>query len=138
MEVRYRNIRHMLEERARESRDETYIAFYDREISFGDFHRDVCRMANAFLDLGIKKGDIVYVYQNNSPEFLVSILAANFIGAVAGPLNNWLKGEEIAYQLNDSKGRAMVIDPEFVPTLDGIRARCPHLEIVIQNQGAPP
>jgi len=125
----------MLEQRAEESSDEVYFAFYDREITFGALHENVCRMANAYLDLGVQKGDIVYVYQNNSPEFLVSALAANCIGAVAGPLNNWLKGEEIAYQLNDSKGVAMVIDGEFVPTLEAVRSKCPHLKTVIQNEG---
>ena len=136
MVAAYRNIRHMLEERARESGDRVYMAFYDREVTFRALQQDAFRLSNALLEAGVAKGDIVYVYQENSPEFLISALAANCIGAVAGPLNTWLKGREIAYQLNDSRGKAMVIDEAFLPVLDEIRPRCPHLKTVIQHGGS--
>jgi len=137
MEVAYLNVRHMLEERARENEHDVYLAFYDREITFGALKQDVFRLAGALLEAGVRKGDIVYVYQENSPEFLISVLAANCIGAVAGPLNTWLKGGEIAYQLNDSRGCAMVVDEAFIPVLDEIRPQCPHLKTVIRNGGTP-
>ncbi len=137
MEVAYQNVRHMLEVRARDNGEDVYMAFYDREITFGALRQDVFRLANALLEAGVGKGDIVYVYQENSPEFLISALAANCIGAVAGPLNTWLKGAEIAYQLNDSRGCAMVIDEQFLPVLDEVRPHCPHLITVIQNGGPP-
>jgi len=135
MEVPYRNIRHMLEERARKNGDQVYMAFYDREITFRALQQDAFRLAHALLEAGVAKGDIVYVYQENSPEFLISALAANSMGAVAGPLNTWLKGREIAYQLNDSRGRALVIDEAFLPLLDEIRPQCPHLKTVVQHGG---
>ena len=132
MEVQYINIRHMLEERVKESKDDVYVSFYERDVSFGEFNRDVNRLANGFLKMGVKKGDIVYVYMNNSPEFLVATLAAQKIGAVAGPINTWLKGEEIKYQLNDSKGKVIVVDSEFIPTMKEMKGGLTDLEEIIE------
>ena len=137
MEVKYQNLREMVEARARESRDEVYIAFYGREITFGAFDEDANRFANGLKRLGVGKGDIVYVYMNNCPEFLVAAVGAAKMGAIAAPINNWLKAEEIKFQLNDSKGKAMALESSYRPVVDSIKAECPHLDHIIELGDSP-
>jgi len=137
MEVKYQNIREMVEERTRESRDDVYIAFYGREITFGAFDEDANRFANGLKRLGVGKGDIVYVYMNNCPEFLVAAVGAAKIGAIAAPINNWLKADEIKFQLNDSKGKAMAVESAFWPVVDSIKDDCPHLAEIIESGESP-
>ncbi|MEW6200709.1 MAG: long-chain-fatty-acid--CoA ligase [bacterium] len=136
-EIKYKNIRELVEVKAEERRNNVYFAYYEREITFGEFNDRTSRIANALLKLGIKKGDIVYIYMHNSPEFLMAALAAHKICAIAGPINNWLKGEEIKYQFNDSKGKAVVVDTDFAPVVAEIRKDCPALKFVIENSETP-
>ena len=137
MEVKYQNLREMVEARARESRDEVYIAFYGREITFGAFDEDANRFANGLKRLGVGKGDIVYVYMNNCPEFLVAAVGAAKMGAIAAPINNWLKADEIKFQLNDSKGKAMAMESAYRPVVDSIKDDCPHLDHIIELGASP-
>ncbi|MEW5945778.1 MAG: long-chain-fatty-acid--CoA ligase [bacterium] len=136
MEVRYRNLRHMFEERAKESAGDAYVAFYDRELTFGEFDERSSRLADSLLKLGVGKGDIVYIYMNNSPEYVIAAAAITKLGAVAGPTNSWLKSGEIRYQYNDSKGKAVIVDTEFLPVVEEIAPGCPALKHIIVNADA--
>ena len=70
MELAYSNIREMIEKRAADSGDKAYLKFYDDVVTFRQFHERVSRFANGLKSIGVKKGDTVHVYMNNSPEFL--------------------------------------------------------------------
>src|SRR3954454_2512136 len=53
----------------------------ERDITYGDLHRDVQRFANGLKSLGIGKGDVVGIYLPMIPEVVVSMLACARIGA---------------------------------------------------------
>jgi len=114
-----------------------YLQFYDETITFGEFGRRVNMLANALKKRGVRPGDLVHVLVQNSPATLVTYFAIQNIGAVAGPVNGWWKAPEVEYLLNDSKGRALIIEDQYLPILDEIRPRCPHLELVIEVGKAP-
>ena len=111
--------------------DRPYLQFYDSTITYKEFGRQVNRLANGLKELGFKKGDFIHVYVQNTPEILVSYFAIQKIGAVAGPINGWWKAAEVEYLLNDSTGRGLIIEDQYMPVLGEIRGRCPKLEIVI-------
>jgi long-chain acyl-CoA synthetase len=135
LHMTYSNIRDLLEGTAAECPDSVYVAFKDREIPFGRFNDDVNRFANGLLALGIGRGDMVHIYMDNCPEMLVATLACHKIGAIAGPVNTWLKAGEIKYQFNDSKAKGLVIQDGYLPVLDQIRSETPHIEHVVQLGG---
>jgi long-chain acyl-CoA synthetase len=113
-----------------------FLFYYDQEISYGEFAKRVYKMANGLARLGIRQGDFVHVLVENSPETLISYFAIQHLGAIAGPINGWWKAEEVRYLLNDSKGRALIIGPQYLEILDAIRADCPSLQLVIEVGGA--
>ena len=51
------------------------------EITYEDLLRQVCRVANAMLELGVKKGDFVTLYMPMVPEAAVAMLACARLGA---------------------------------------------------------
>jgi len=65
----------------------------------------VNRIANGFLNLGVKKGDKVAILLRNCLEFPYCWLAANMIGAVMVPVNNRFVGDEAMYILNHSEAK---------------------------------
>lgn len=137
LHVEYENIREMVEKRAKISKDKIFIAFYGNYLTFGELDEKVNRFANSLIKLGIKKGDVVYIYLQNSPEHLISTLACVKIGAIACPVNTLLKKDEIEYEFNDSGGKAVVTEPVFLPVIDAVKPRTPSLKHVIELADEP-
>ena len=69
--------------------------------------------SNLYHDLTIEKGDRVALMLRNGVEFAVSLFALARIGAITVPLNNALKGEELAFQIKDCGASLLIADPEF-------------------------
>ena len=109
-----------------------YLQFYDQTVTYGEFGRQVNILANALKRQGFKKGDFIHVLVQNSPQTLMAYFAIQKIGAVAGPVNGWWKAPEVKYLLNDSKGRGLIVEDQYLPILDEIRADCPNLEKIIE------
>jgi long-chain acyl-CoA synthetase len=131
------NLGTYLDEKARKYRDKPLLFYYDHTLTYGEFARQVDALAHGLKSLGFRKGDFIHVLVQNSPETLISYFAIQKIGCVAGPINAWWKAPEIEYLLNDSKGRGLIIEPQYLPVLDEIRSRCPHLEIVVETGESP-
>lgn len=94
--------------------DTPAIHFEGETITYADMQRRVNRIGNAFLDLGVEPGDRVFVRFPNRPEYVVSVLAAQKIGAVPVPSMKLLRASEIRYVLEDSKAKAAVVYDELV------------------------
>ncbi len=112
--------------------DLPFLQFYDETVTYGNLLERVYVLANALQKQGFKKGDFIHVLVQNSPETLISYFAIHMIGAVAGPINGWWKAPEVAYLLNDSKGKGLIIQDQYVPILNEIRDKCPDLQTVIE------
>ncbi|SFP79044.1 fatty acid--CoA ligase [Hydrogenimonas thermophila] len=67
-----------------------------------------------FLELSdIKKGDRVAIFMQNTKEFVISLFAITKIGAVAVPINTFLKEEEVAYILNDCDAKMLMASSQL-------------------------
>ena len=53
-----------------------------KKITYRELHGEVCRMANALKELGVKKGDRVTIYLPMIPEAAYAMLACARIGAI--------------------------------------------------------
>ncbi|MBU1570460.1 MAG: acyl--CoA ligase, partial [Proteobacteria bacterium] len=131
------NLGIFLDNAADKYKDSTYLNFYDRVITYDEFRKRVFILANALKKLGFRKGDFIHVLVQNSPETLISYFAIQRIGAIAGPVNGWWKAPEVEYLLNDSKGRGLIIEDQYLPILKEIRDKCPSLEVVIEVGKSP-
>ena len=61
--------------------------------------------ANGLADHGVRAGDVVALLSYNCPEFLETLFAANYLGAIAMPINWRLAGPEVRYILEHSGAR---------------------------------
>jgi acetyl-CoA synthetase len=52
-----------------------------RTITYADLKREVCKAANALIELGVQKGDRVAIYMPMIPETVIAMLACARIGA---------------------------------------------------------
>ena len=73
----------------------------------------VSSFASALLRLGIQRGDVVSVMAPNIPAMYEAHFAVPGIGAVLHSINTRLDATSIAYQLNHSEAKVVLVDVEF-------------------------
>jgi benzoate-CoA ligase family protein len=88
-----------------------------RDVSYADLLELTNRTGNVLLELGVARGERVFVACLDSPEFLGAFWGAIKIGAVPVPVNTLLRAPDYLYQLNDSEARVAVISR---PLLDAV------------------
>jgi len=97
------------------------------------------RVANGLAEgFGIKKGDKVGMYMLNCSEHVISIIAIHKCGGVQVPVNKDEKGERLAYVINYSDMRALVIDEGSIPFIEEIGDSLEHLEAIFVTVDSPP
>ncbi len=107
-----------------------------RTLSTEQFFAKVVGFAEGLAKLGIGRGDRVLLISDNRPEWHITDLAVLALGAVDVPVYSTLNPEQIAYQVNDSGARAVVVDsPQQMAKILAVSDRCPTLEHLIQMDG---
>jgi benzoate-CoA ligase family protein len=106
------------------------------QITYSQLMERTNRVGNALRDLGIRIEERVLVLLPDSPEFLYSLFGAIKIGAVAVPLNTYLKAEDYLYLLNDTRARVLIVHETLLPAIELIpKQKLRYLEkIVVVNE----
>jgi fatty-acyl-CoA synthase len=89
-------------------------------------------MAGALRETGIRAGDRVAILSPNTPWHLAAHFAMPLLEAPLVSINTRLSGREIAYILEHSGSRVLLVDPELAPALDGLRGELSGLERVLE------
>lgn len=90
------------------------ICYFGRTYSFGDLFNEVERVAGAFLNRGVKPGDIVTIILPNIPEAIICFYALNKIGAVSNFINILSAPEEITSYILDAQSSVVVVLDSFL------------------------
>ena len=80
-----------------------------RKWSYNELNEDANRLANAFKNSGVTKGDVVMYLMLNSPEFVFTYVATNKLHAVSAPISYRLSPGEIAQSIDDNKPKQSII-----------------------------
>jgi fatty-acyl-CoA synthase len=91
------------------------------ELSFKEYDERGCRLANAWLDMGLEKGDRIAVLLYNAVEYMEIYLAAAKAGMVVVPINFRWVGPEIEYVVNDSDSKAFICSEEFLSEVEPVQ-----------------
>jgi len=83
-----------------------------RDITFAELKDEVCRAANALVELGVQTGDRVAIYMPMIPETVVTMLACARLGAPHTVVFGGFSAEALASRIEDC-------DARFVVTADG-------------------
>jgi carnitine-CoA ligase len=98
----YRTPGELLRARAKEDGGKVFALFRDQTVTLGDLDAKSDRLANALIQLGIKKGQKIAIISHSCVEYLVCEYAIFKAGAVCVPINSSLKAQELSYLLNNS------------------------------------
>jgi len=83
--------------------------FLDKEkVSYSQLLIMADSLAGYLYHRSIRQGDRVALFLRNSIEFVVSLMAISKIGAIAVPINTFLKEDELNYILEDSGAQFII------------------------------
>jgi long-chain acyl-CoA synthetase len=121
MKYQYNNFYEVLEKNAKTITNKPAYFIDNRKISWKRLKKKVDTFARALELIGVQKGDLVPILVANSVEFIVALLGIQKLGAVAVPINTFLKEEEITFILNDTEAEILIASSKFKNNLKNIR-----------------
>jgi benzoate-CoA ligase family protein len=104
----------------------------DQRVSYRDLLESTNRVGNVLRRLGVDLEQRVVLALLDSPEFLYCFFGAIKIGAVAVPVNPWLRAQDYEYLLNDTRARVAVVSEATLPEIQQLsRDRLRYLQEVV-------
>ena len=103
----------------------------ERHITFAQFFERSSRAANAFVELGIQKGDRVLVMLPRIPEWWEATLGLMMMGAVPIPCTTLLTAKDLEFRAGVAEVQGIVTDDEGAQKFDQVRATSPTIRHTI-------
>jgi malonyl-CoA/methylmalonyl-CoA synthetase len=107
------NLLHLFDLSLAARADEIALEWGGAEFTFGDLERRSNRVAHAFRDRGLTRGDRLCVYLGNRIELIDIYLACIKLGVIFVPINILYRDREIAHITNDAEPRLTITEAEL-------------------------
>ena len=108
-----------------------FIRFENADLTYREFHEGGNKAANLLLALGFQKGDRCAVMLQSSPAFLKSWLGIARVGGIEVPINTGLRGDLLAYILNQAQCKVLIIQNEWIDRVKQVENSLHYLERVL-------
>src|SRR4051794_24592022 len=123
------------------------VAFYfegepgdTRTITYADLHAEVCRAANALVELGVETGDRVAIYMPMIPETVIAMLACARLGAPHTVVFGGFSSQALEDRIQDCDARVVITadgghrrgaPASLKPAVDEAVSQCPDVRSVL-------
>ena len=98
--------------------DKAITVFEGEATTYAEMSARAEALAGGLRERGVGAGDVVALLSYNCPEFLEVVFAANFLGAIAMPINWRLAAPEVRYILEHSGACALACDEALLEVAD--------------------
>jgi fatty-acyl-CoA synthase len=100
--------------------------------TYRDLGDAIGRYMTVLSNMGLRKGDGIAVLTGNRVEPWAVLCASNLLGLRYSPMHPLAAEDDHAFLVEDSRVRALVIDPlKFLERAEAIRRRVPSLEFLL-------
>jgi len=101
-------LHHFLEQSALRSPDKVALIFQNERFTYGQIDEQANQLAHALINAGLKKGDRVSLFLDNSPETVIALFGVLKAGGVFSTLSATLKTKKLEYILNNSESSFLI------------------------------
>ena len=113
--------------------DNTAIAFFGRDITYRRLQQEVEAFAGWLRNrAGVKPGDRVIIYMQNSPQWVIAYYSVLRVGAIVVPVNPMNRAAELQRYIDDSGAEVAVCAQELFEF-----AKTRFREIVVGRKANP-
>ncbi|HEY0846226.1 MAG TPA: long-chain fatty acid--CoA ligase [Noviherbaspirillum sp.] len=98
--------------------DKPYILYYDTPITYAEFKDEAERIAGYLEQVcGVKKGDRVLLYMQNSPQFVLAYYGILRANAVVVPVNPMNMTSELRHYVKDTGATTAIVAQDIFPQM---------------------
>ncbi|NIE65171.1 long-chain fatty acid--CoA ligase [Burkholderia sp. Ax-1719] len=98
--------------------DKPFIIFYDTPVTFAQFKDEAERVAGYLqTECGVKAGDRVLLYMQNSPQWVIAYYGILRANAVVVPVNPMNLSDELEHYVEDSGATTAFVTQELYPRI---------------------
>jgi len=115
--------------------DREALVYEDVRYTWTQLNERVNRLADAFLSMGLQKGEKVAMLSENVPAMVEANYALAKIGVVFFPVKTRLFPVDVQHLINLSDARVLLFHEEFTPMVDQIVADLTKIKSFIQIGG---
>lgn len=111
----------IFEETVQKFPEQICVYYLDRKWTYQEFDEWCNRLANHFVTIGIKKGDVVAVLLENRPELLAVSMALSKIGGIAALLNTAQRNKPLIHSIQLAQPKLLLIDQNLINNYNEIK-----------------
>jgi crotonobetaine/carnitine-CoA ligase len=93
--------------------DRTFLKIAGQDVSFVEFERSIGRLAGGLERMGLRRGDRLCVFMNNSLACVETWFAANRLGAVWAPINTDFRGDALRRVIELADPQLLICDADL-------------------------
>ena len=126
------NLFYNLEVSARRHPNKAALIYYDTRVSFAELHASATQLAG-FLEArcGIRRGERVLLYMQNSPQFVIAYYAILRANAVVVPLNPMYLTQEFLRCARDAGASTAIVSQELYPRIEPLLGSADLAHVVL-------
>ncbi|MEU1208715.1 AMP-dependent synthetase/ligase [Nocardia sp. NPDC005825] len=102
----------------------------DLSYTWAQYDAQVRRLAGGLAGLGLSRGDVFASLLTNRPEFNLSEMAANHLGATTFSIYNTSSPEQVRYLLEHSGAKVLVTERQYLAKVEESGAAVEHVLVV--------
>lgn len=116
--------------------DKSALIFNDITRTYSELENECNQVANALVDLGVKKYDRVAILAHNTHHHVLTWMGSAKTGAIYLAVNYLLGGDDIAYCINHSESKVFIVEDSLYPQVKDVLGKMPSVKTLIwSNQG---
>ncbi len=116
--------------------DRSALSYYGSSVAYAELKRQVDALAGYLQrQCGVKQGERVLLYMQNSPQFVIGYYAVLRADAVVVPVNPMNLTEEMRHYVDDAGTRIALIGQELLPRIAPLVGAGPLERLIVANYG---
>jgi long-chain acyl-CoA synthetase len=113
------------------------MALSGETVTFGEYEARSNRVAHFLRDAGLRRGDHIAIFIENSPQLLEIEGGAERAGLYYTLVNTYLGAEEVAYIVANSQAKVLFSSVARREVAEAVTAKCPGLDRMLMTGPGP-
>jgi fatty-acyl-CoA synthase len=140
LRTRLRQIDSLLQVALKNAQDAPHDLAYEMEnehLTWSELANATSRVAHVLAAAGVKRGDVVALFAENSPFYIASVLGITRVGATAALVNTNLRGRPLAHAVEVSKAKVVLVSHTLESGLRACEELCQSLDRILTFDDNP-
>lgn len=100
-------------------------------VTYAEYEKRCNKLAHLFRSIGLERGDHYAIFMENHVRYVEACGAGERAGLYYTPINSFLKGEELAYIVNNCEAKVLITSAAKANVAREALASCPNIKLAL-------